>query len=112
MFLLGAFLAGSAVGYAADRAFSNPPTRATSDRSPRDSLAKELGLTDPQRRAVDSIFEWSRARRNDIMKPVQPSLDAARDSARVLILQSLDSAQRARFRSIVERPRGGPRRPH
>ena len=105
MFLLGAFLAGSAVGYAADRAFSNPPTRATNDRSPRDSLAKELGLTDPQRHAVDSIFEWSRARRNDIMKPIQPSLRAARDSGRVLIMQMLDTSQQSRFRNVIDRSR-------
>jgi len=106
MFLLGAFLTGSAVGYAADRALSTSPSpRQNSERSMRDSLAKELRLSGTQRHTVDSILDWGRGRRNEIMKPVIPTLRAERDSARVLILQSLDSVQQTRFRSIIERMR-------
>ena len=106
MFLLGAFLTGSAVGYAADRAFSSTPSpHQNSEASMRDSRAKELRLSGSQRHTVDSILDWGRGRRNEIMKPVIPKLRAERDSARVLILQSLDSTQQTRFRSIIERMR-------
>ncbi len=106
MFLLGAFLTGSAVGYAADRAFSSTTSQhQNSEVSMRDSLAKELRLSGPQRHLVDSILDWGRGRRNEIMKPVIPTLRAERDSARALILQALDGTQQARFRSILERMR-------
>lgn len=106
MFLLGAFLTGSAVGYAADRAFSSATSQhQNSETSMRDSLAKELRLSGPQRHLVDSILDWGRGRRNEIMKPVIPTLRAERDSARALILQALDGTQQARFRSILERMR-------
>lgn len=106
MFLLGAFLTGSAVGYAADRAFSSTPSpHQNNEVSMRDSLAKELRLSGPQRHIVDSILDWGRGRRNEIMKPITPTLRAERDSARVLILQSLNSTQQIRFRSIIERMR-------
>ncbi len=71
----------------------------------RDSLAKELRLSGSQRHTVDSILDWGRGRRNEIMKPIVPTLHAERDSARVLILQSLDRTQQTRFRSIIERIR-------
>ena len=107
IFLLGAFLAGGAVGFAADRALTVPPRHRYDESAMRDSLGKELQLSAVQRHQVDSILDWGRVRRNEIMKPVQPSLRAARDSGRVLINQLLDSAQQARWRNILERMRSG-----
>lgn len=104
-FLLGAFLAGGAVGFAADRAFAPEPHHRYDETAMRDSMAKELKLSDAQRRQMDTILDWGRARRNDIMKPIQPSLRAARDSGRVLIMQLLDSAQQTRFRNVLDRSR-------
>ncbi len=105
IFLLGAFLAGGAVGFAADRALVEPPRHRYDESAMRDSLGKELQLSAVQRHQVDSILDWGRVRRNEIMKPVQPSLRAARDSGRVLINQLLDSAQQTRWRNILERMR-------
>ncbi len=113
MFLLGAFLTGGAVGFVADRAvtLSRPAPRPQDERAMRDSvaremrdsLARELHLSDAQRVKVDSIFDWRRARNRQIMDSVQPAFDATRDSARVLMLQSLDSAQQQGFKRIITR---------
>lgn len=105
MFLLGAFLAGGAVGFAADRALSPAPRQRYDETAMRDSLGKELQLSAVQRQQLDSILDWGRVRRNEIMKPFQPTLRAARDSGRVLIMQMLDTAQQARFRNVLDRMR-------
>jgi hypothetical protein len=117
MFLLGAFLAGGAVGFAADRAVTHSrPARQNNERAMGDELAKQLSLTADQRRVVDSVFAWRRARDREIMLPYQPlfdsvrnqtrpMLDSVRDSGRVLMLQVLDSAQKAQFKALIERNR-------
>lgn len=103
MFLLGAFLAGGALGFVADRAVSKrPSTKQYSRRSMRDELARELALTEAQRRAVDSIFSWRDARSQEIISPLQPVLESTRDSARVLINQHLDSTQQRRFKAMID----------
>jgi len=108
MFLLGAFVTGAAVGYAASRTTAPavaPPARdrQLSDLAMRDSLARELHLSDAQRRSVDSVYDWRRARNKDIMDSVRPSFDATRDSARVLLMKILDPSQQADFTRIVAR---------
>lgn len=105
MFLLGAFLTGGAVGFVADRAvtLSRPSKKPMDQRAMRDSLARELHLSDAQRLKVDSIFDWRRARYKEIMDSVQPVFDASRDSARVLLMQTFDADQQAAFRLMIAR---------
>lgn len=105
MFLLGAFLTGGAVGFVADRAvnLSRPPRKQFDERTMRDSLATELHLSDAQRRTVDSVYDWRRARNKEIMDSVRPSFDATRDSARVLLMKVLDPSQQAEFRRVIAR---------
>jgi hypothetical protein len=105
MFLLGAFLTGSAVGYAADRAVTHakPTVRQMDDRAMRDELAKELTLSTDQRRVIDSVLDWRRARDREIMQRIQPSRDSLRDSARVVIRARLDSSQLTKFAALLER---------
>lgn len=108
VFLLGAFLTGGAVGYAADRAVSGGEreyTRKYDQRSMRAELARELRLNDAQREAVDSILDWRRDRERELMVPIRSELDKVRDSARVLIMQRLDDTQRADFLRLIERTR-------
>ena len=103
MFVLGAFLTGGAVGFAADRAVTRSrPTRQFDERAGRDSLAKELNLTADQRRVIDSVMDWRRARSREIMQLYRPMLDSVRDSGRVLMMQALDSAQQVRFLALIE----------
>lgn len=105
MFLVGAFLTGSAVGFAADRAVSGsrPVPRLYDEKAGRDSLAQELNLTPDQRRVIDSVFDWRRARSREIMQRIKPAIDSVRDSGRVLMLQTLEPAQQAVFKAIIER---------
>ena len=103
MFLLGAFLTGSAVGYAADRAVARSVPPQQDEKSMRDKFAQELSLTTDQRRAIDSVFEWRRARSKEIMQQYRPALDSIRDSARVLMMRELDTTQQSKSKALIER---------
>ena len=104
MFLLGAFLTGGAVGFAADRAVTRSrPERQYDEKSMRDEFAKELSLTDDQRRVIDSIFDWRRARSRELMQQYRPSMDSVRDSARVLMRSALDPAQQLKLTELIAR---------
>lgn len=103
MFILGAFLTGGAVGFAAERAVSPPVQRSMNATSVVDELARELKLSAAQRVVIDSVWEWRRVQSREIMTTVRPSLDAVRDSARVLMMNTLDSAQKGSFRALIER---------
>ncbi len=108
-FLAGAFIIGGIVGFVTDRAVSSPDrktaTRAYTVRQGRDELAKELGLSAPQRAMLDSILDWRNERDNALMQPIRPLRDANRDSARTLILQHLDPAQKEKFLNMIDRMR-------
>lgn len=104
--LLGTFLAGAAVGVAADRALSRGrPSRAADERAMREGFAKHLSLSVDQRRHVDSVLDWRRTRTRELMQRNRPALDSIRDSADVLIRQVLDSTQRSKLTALMERNR-------
>jgi hypothetical protein len=103
MFILGAFLTGGAVGFAADRVVSPPRPDVFSERAMIDELARELKATPEQRVAIDAAWDWRRTQSREIMKTVRPTLDAVRDSARVLMMNTLDDAQKTAFRALLER---------
>jgi hypothetical protein len=105
MVVLGAFLTGGAIGVATGRATARPAPRQMDERAMRDELARKLQLSDAQRTVFDSAFEWRRQRSRVIMGVVRPSLDSVRDSARVRMLQSLDSTQKTAFWALIERNR-------
>jgi len=103
MFILGAFLTGGAVGFAADRVVSPPRPDVFSERAMIDELARELKATPEQRVAINAAWDWRRTQSREIMKTVRPTLDAVRDSARVLMMNTLDDAQKTAFRALLER---------
>lgn len=103
MFILGAFLTGGAVGFAAERAVSKPVVMLNDDQSVRAELARELQLTAAQKLVVDSAWEWRRARNREIMAVVRPALDSVRDSARVRMMAVFDEQQKEAFRRLIER---------
>jgi hypothetical protein len=107
-FLLGAFLTGGASGFAAGRSTGAVKKDGTVAREYTYSglvqqLARELSLSDAQTATVDSILTWRKARYDEIMLPLRPALDSARDSARTLIEQQLDPAQREAFIQLRNR---------
>lgn len=103
MFLLGAFLTGGAVGFAAERAVSKPVVLLNDEKAMREELARELQLSETQKVVVDSAWEWRRARNREIMAVVRPALDSVRDSARVRMMSVLSESQRESFRALIER---------
>jgi len=103
MFMLGAFLTGGAVGFAAERAIAKPVVMLNDDKSVREELARELKLTSEQKVVVDSAWDWRRARNREIMAVVRPALDSVRDSARVRMMSVFSEEQKDVFRQIIER---------
>ena len=136
MFLLGAFLAGSAIGYAADRTFGNndrtrPPF---SQKALRDLLHAKLQLTPAQGAFVDSAYDARTARRRELEVPIRPALDSINETIRPAIdsvygiiksgmdslftathnrvLTVLDSSQKKIYLKMIEdsKGKGGPGR--
>lgn len=106
MFIVGAFALGGVVGFTTGRATAPAaPGRSADERSVRQTLAEELALTPAQRVVIDSVWDWRRDRSRQILSTVRPALDAVRDSARVLMVNTLDTKQRDSFTALIERNR-------
>ena len=85
MFLLGAFVAGGALGFTADRALD--AKRGHEMRGPRayrQRMADELKLTPQQQASVDSLIEQKHRQIVALYKPVKPQLDSIALLARVV----------------------------
>jgi Spy/CpxP family protein refolding chaperone len=86
MFLLGAFLAGGALGFTADRVIGGEGHRREM-RGPRvysQKLAEELELTSQQQASIDSLMEQKHRQIVALYKPVKPQLDSIAVVARVV----------------------------
>lgn len=76
VFLLGVFLAGGALGFAANQV-AGPQKKCVGGKgSYRDRFAEELGLSAAQRTVVDSLMETQRTRVRALYGPVRPQLDS------------------------------------
>lgn len=76
MFLLGAFLAGGALGFTADRVITRDKPCKDDRRPSLDAMATELNLTDAQRVAFDSILENRRQQMDGLFAPLRPQMDS------------------------------------
>ncbi len=107
-FLLGAFVTGGTLGFAAGRTTGSTKkdkstaSREYTVRGTVRELQRDLGLTNEQTAYVDSVLKWRGTRYNEIMKPLRPALDSARDSARTLMELRFDEQQRIDFRKLLE----------
>src|SRR3954465_13976528 len=122
MFLLGAFVAGGALGFTADRVMdSKHGHEMGGSRANRQRMADELKLTPQQQASVDSLIEQKHRQIVALYKPVKPQLDSIAVLARVVsdsthaqikrLLNSdqaakLDRMREAAHRDLAER-RGG-----
>ena len=122
MFLLGAFLAGGALGFTADRLIGAGHRREMrGPRAYRQKMAEELRLTPQQQGSIDSLMEQKHRQIVALYKPVRPQLDSIAVVARVVsdsthaqIKRLLNPAQQAKLdkmrvgarRELAER-RGG-----
>lgn len=76
--ILGAFLAGGAIGVAADRALrADTHQRPSDSRSYWDRIGREWGLSGAQRRVIDSLMDAQRHKIAAIYAPLHPTLDSA-----------------------------------
>jgi Spy/CpxP family protein refolding chaperone len=85
MFLLGAFVAGGALGFTADRVMDVKHGREMrGPRAYRQRMAEELKLTPTQQASVDSLIEQKHRQIVTLYKPVKPQLDSIAVLARTV----------------------------
>ena len=84
MFLLGAFIAGGALGFSADRAMRGGHGRERGSRAYRQRMAEELNLTPQQQASMDSLIDLKHRQIMALYKPLRPQLDSTAVLARVV----------------------------
>ena len=85
MFLLGAFVAGGALGFTADRVIDVKHGREMrGPRAYRQKMAEELKLTPAQQASVDSLIEQKHRQIVTLYKPVKSQLDSIAVLARTV----------------------------
>jgi Spy/CpxP family protein refolding chaperone len=84
VFLLGAFIAGAALGYAAERAMGHGKPSRHSSRSPLDRMSRDLDLTSQQRAAFDTILENREKQMRQLFAPIQPQMDSLMKIGKVI----------------------------
>ena len=84
VFLLGAFIAGAAIGYAAERAMGHGRPDRHSARSPLDRMSRDLDLTAQQRAAFDTILENREKQMRQLFAPIQPQMDSLMKIGKVI----------------------------
>ncbi len=93
MFLLGAVLVGGVLGFSADRMFQDRGKH----WAPRTRMYDDLGLSEAQRSAMDSLLDARNCQIGAVMKPVSPQLDSIKKAAHQQVLQILTPPQRETF---------------
>jgi hypothetical protein len=96
MFLLGAVLVGGVLGFSADRVFGHDMRGPWAGRM---RMYEDLGLSDAQRVAMDSLLEDRNCQIGAVMKPVKTQLDSIKKVAHQQMLQILTAAQQAKLES-------------
>lgn len=103
IFLVGAFLAGMAIGVMADRTMEHRH-RGHQARTPIDRMAHDLSLTAAQRASFDSILEARRKQMRQLFDPIRPQMDSLmavgkvmRDSTHQQLRRLLTPDQQVKF---------------
>ena len=93
--IIGAFVAGGAIGVAGDRALRpdnyNGPV---SSRTFWDRTATEWGLTTAQRTVVDSLMDAQRKKMSALYKPLRPTMDSVDALAHIISDSTQDQLRR------------------
>jgi hypothetical protein len=85
MFLLGAFVAGGALGFTADRVMDSKHGRESrGPRAYRQRMAEELKLSPQQQRSIDSLIDLKHRQIVALYKPVKPQLDSIAGLTRIV----------------------------
>jgi Spy/CpxP family protein refolding chaperone len=109
LFLIGAFVAGAAVGVAGDRTVEHSRPMDRGPRSPLDRMSRDLNLTPAQRAAFDTILENRRKQMRQLFAPIRPQMDSlmrlsevARDSTHQQLRRVLTPEQTVKFDKMHE----------
>ena len=98
-FLLGAVLVGGVFGFTADRLVTRDRVcpRWGDEAAMRRRFGDELGLSEAQRAAVDTILSAKHRAIQALVLPMRPQLDSIADDANRQIKARLDASQQAMF---------------
>lgn len=113
IFLFVAFIAGAAVGYAADRAFGGgKPAPHGTRESMSARIARDLSLTPRQKSALDSLMERRREQIREVYRPIRPQLDSLdkvgrgiSDSTHAQVRRILTPEQQVKWDAMRDRAR-------
>ena len=84
IFLIGAFVAGIAIGVTGDRVLSRDGRGRHTPHSALDRMSKELDLNATQRAQFDSIMTRRRTQMHELFKPLRPQIDSIQKLGRVI----------------------------
>ena len=84
LFLIGALVAGIAVGVTADRYLMRDGHDHRTPGSGLDRMSRELNLTAVQRAQVDSIMTRRRTQMRELFKPLRPQIDSIQKIGKVI----------------------------
>lgn len=94
VFLLGAFVAGGALGFIADRMVQNSARDGRGGENFRARMAAELHLNASQKTAIDSLMLERHRQIVALFKPVRPQLDSINAAARAVSDSSHEQIKR------------------
>jgi hypothetical protein len=94
LFLLGAFVAGGALGFTADRMVQNSARDSHEHENFRARMAEELHLSASQKTAIDSLMLERHRQIVALFKPVKPQLDSINAAARAVSDSSHEQIKR------------------
>ena len=112
IFLLVAFVAGAALGYAADRMFGRGKSGSHGRESMSVRVARELSLTPTQSKSLDSLMERRREQIREVYRPIRPQLDSLdkvgreiSDSTHAQVRRILTPEQQVKWDAMRDRAR-------
>jgi Spy/CpxP family protein refolding chaperone len=112
IFLLVAFVAGAALGYAADRMFGRAKPGSHGRESMSVRVARELSLTPEQSKSLDSLMERRREQIREVYRPIRPQLDSLdkvgreiSDSTHAQVRRILTAEQQVKWDAMRDRAR-------
>ena len=98
MFLLGAFVAGGALGFTADRVIDTKHSReARGSHAFRQRMAEELKLSPLQQASIDSLIEQKHRQIVALYKPVKPQLDSI-----ALLARDVSDSTHAQIKKLLD----------
>lgn len=113
MFLVGAFLAGGALGFTADRMLDRGKSGSRGGRESMSArVARELSLSADQQKGLDSLMERRREQIRAVYHPIRPQLDSLdkvgreiSDSAHAQVRRILNPDQQVKWDAMRDRAR-------